>query len=111
NVSGGWQLDGQVPWCTGAAHADVLVVGAAVADSEQRVLLAVPTRLAGVTVHPPLPLVAMAATHTASVQFDGAIVPQDHLLQGPAEKVLNTRRATVPVAQAFLALGLCRGTL
>ncbi|MCH7861192.1 MAG: acyl-CoA/acyl-ACP dehydrogenase, partial [Proteobacteria bacterium] len=48
----GYVLDGYSPWVTGADHADVIVIGAVLADGGQ-VLLALPTRLPGVEIPPP----------------------------------------------------------
>ena len=62
----GFILDGLSPWSTAPAHAQIVVVGAAIEDGRQ-VLLALPTNAEGVTIHPPMTLVALQASHTTSI--------------------------------------------
>jgi alkylation response protein AidB-like acyl-CoA dehydrogenase len=103
------RLNGVIPWATGAAQARYVVVGA-VAERGQ-VLIALPTDAAGVTVDPPMPLVALADTWTSSIRCDDVAVSDDMILLGPAANVLSLRRKSVPIPQAFLALGLARGAI
>src|SRR5439155_2513811 len=86
-----------------------IIVGAA--SERGQVLIALPSNAAGVTIDPPMPLVALADTWTASVRCAGVAVDDDLLLLGPAPNVLSLRRKSVPIPQAFLALGLCRGAI
>jgi alkylation response protein AidB-like acyl-CoA dehydrogenase len=103
------RLRGLIPWATGAAMAKYIVVGA-VTDRGQ-VLLALRRDAAGVTIEPPLPLVALRDTWTSSIHCEDVPVTDDMILLGPAPNVLSLRRKSVPIPQAFLALGLCRGAL
>jgi alkylation response protein AidB-like acyl-CoA dehydrogenase len=103
------RLRGVIPWATGAAKARYVVSGA-VAERGQ-VLIALPTDAPGVRVEPPMSLVALADTWTSSVGCDDVAVADDMILLGPAPSVLSLRRKSVPIPQAFLALGLARGAL
>jgi alkylation response protein AidB-like acyl-CoA dehydrogenase len=103
------KLHGVVPWATGAAQAKYIVVGA-VSDRGQ-VLLALPSDAKGITIDPPLPLVALADTWTSSIRCDGVVVADDMILLGPSDNVMALRRKSVPIPQAFLALGHSRGAL
>jgi alkylation response protein AidB-like acyl-CoA dehydrogenase len=102
------RLDGEIPWATGAAMAKYVVAGAATPDGSQ-VLVALPTDAPGVTVDPPLPLVALAETWTSRVRCERVAIADEMLLLGPAPNVLSLRRKSVPIPQAFLALGHARG--
>ena len=103
------KLRGLIPWATGAAKANYIVAGA-MTDRGQ-VLLALPTSAPGVTIDPPMPLVALADTWTTSVRCDDVAIGDERVLLGPAPNVLSLRRKSVPIPQAFLALGLCRGAV
>jgi alkylation response protein AidB-like acyl-CoA dehydrogenase len=121
---GGWRLDGLVPWATGAASSEFVVAGAALDDGNQLLFL-LPTgkavsdptlardlgSAAGVTADPPLPLVALRASWTGQVRCDGAFIGDALVLRGPEPKVLGHRQHSLPLGQAFLAMGLCRGGL
>lgn len=105
----GFRIDGLIPWCTGAAKAALIVVGAATNDGQQLLFLLRP-ECAGVKIEPPLPLVALRSTLTTAIHCDGVRIPAADVLSGPAEKVL-VRSNHLPLGQAFLAMGLCRGAL
>jgi butyryl-CoA dehydrogenase len=105
---GGYRFDGLIPWCTGASHAEHIVAGAAT-DEGLHVLALLPTNSPGLRIDPPMPLVALASTHTTSLHCDGVFVHEDHVLRtGP--HVLS-RANHLPLGQAFLATGLTRGAI
>jgi butyryl-CoA dehydrogenase len=105
----GYRIDGLIPWCTGAAKAAFIVAGAVTDDGRQLLFLLRP-EAAGVTIDPPLPLVALRSTWTTAIHCDGVRIPSADVLSGPAEKVL-VRSNHLPLGQTFLAIGLCRGAL
>jgi alkylation response protein AidB-like acyl-CoA dehydrogenase len=105
----GYRVDGLIPWCTGAAKAAFIVAGAAT-DDGRKLLFIVRPESAGVKIDPPLPLVALRSTWTTAIRCDGVRIPSGDVLSGPAEKVL-VRSNHLPLGQAFLATGLCRGAL
>ncbi len=45
------------------------------------------------------------------MRCDKVRIENEWLLNGPAEKVLGNRSRSLPLGQAFLATGLCRGGL
>ncbi|MGC4002804.1 MAG: acyl-CoA dehydrogenase family protein [Pirellulales bacterium] len=69
-VIDGWILDGSAPWVTGATFADHIVVGATQPDGKQ-VLLCVPGKAQGVIAQPPLELIALTASCTGPLDFEG----------------------------------------
>ncbi len=100
-------LDGTIPWVTGAARADHIVVGAVVDDGRQ-VLAVLPHGLEGVSVGPPLPLAALEGSLTAEVRCERVRLERRWLLAGPAERVMNVggRGGTGGLETSCLALGL-----
>ena len=103
---GGYRIDGSIPWCTGAARAGFIVVGAVTEDS-RHLLFALPSESPGLEVDPPLTLVALRSTWTTALHCQGVHVPLSDVLAGPAQKVLS-RNNHLALGQAFLAMGLCR---
>jgi alkylation response protein AidB-like acyl-CoA dehydrogenase len=77
----GWRLDGECPWVTGADSVDTIVTGAATADGSQRFFV-VQTAADGLTVAPPMAMLALSGSRTSAVQCVGVrpaavIVPAD----------------------------------
>ncbi len=67
----GWRLDGFCPWVTGADSSDTIVTGAVTANDGQ-MFFVVPTDTAGVTIDPPLSLLALSGSRTSAVRFEAA---------------------------------------
>jgi alkylation response protein AidB-like acyl-CoA dehydrogenase len=104
-------IDGVIPWVTGAASAQHLVIGAVLDDGRQ-VLAVLPTDLAGVAVGAPLELMALRGSRTAEVRCRQVRLGRDWLLAGPAERVLQAGRGGAGgLETSCLALGLCRAAL
>jgi butyryl-CoA dehydrogenase len=109
-AEGALDLDGVIPWCTGADVADFIVTGAALADGRQ-VLFTLPKDLPGITIDPPMPLVALRATRTTQVHLNHVRLDRSFILRGPTNRVLAARKKGVPFGQVFLALGLCNAAM
>lgn len=105
----GYRIDGLIPWCTGAANSAFVVAGAAT-DGGQHLLFALRPNGPGVSIDSPMPLVALRSTWTASFHCDDVRIGPADILTGPAPKVL-ARANHLPLGQAYLAMGLCRGAL
>ena len=108
-IANDYRLDGLIPWSSGAAKARHVIAGAAAEGGQ--ILFALPTGHAGVTIEPPMPLVSMRSTWTSEISCNGVMLHGDLVLAGPVANVLSTRRKSVPLPQAFLALGHARGVL
>jgi alkylation response protein AidB-like acyl-CoA dehydrogenase len=107
----GFVFRGTIPWVTGAAHADHLVIGGPLPDGRQ-VLAVLPRAAPGVAVGPPLDLMALAGSLTAEVRCDGAFVDRRRVLAGPAERVMGSGRGgTGGLETSALALGLAATAL
>ena len=99
-------LDGTIPWVTGAAQANHIVIGA-VTDNHLQFTAALPTTLPGVHVGPPLDLMALRGSLTAEVRLNKVELDHKWLLAGPIEKVLATGKGGAGgLETSCLALGL-----
>lgn len=109
-VSGGWRLDGRVDWVTAWDVADLVLV---LAEHEDRLVqLVVPARAQlGLGIGPRQVTLAMAGSHTRSLEFTGLVVPDDHCL-GQIDRrtwlAVDDRIALQPSPACF---GLARGAL
>jgi alkylation response protein AidB-like acyl-CoA dehydrogenase len=105
-------LSGTIPWVTGAARADHVIIGAVLDDGRQ-VLLALPRGLPGVSVGPPLDLAALVGSLTAEVRCAEVRVNRRWLLAGPAANVMSLggRTSTGGLETSCLALGLARAAV
>jgi alkylation response protein AidB-like acyl-CoA dehydrogenase len=105
-AGGEFELDGVMPWVTGAAHADYFITGAVLEDGRQ--ILAVLHRdRPGIMVGPPLDLMALRGSLTTEVRCENVYLERRWLLAGPAEKVLATGRGGAGgLETSCLALGL-----
>ncbi len=111
-VTGGYQLDGYSPWVTGAIQADVVVVGATLADGRQ-ILVALPAQLPGVTIPQPPRLVGLSASCTGELRCQRVLVPSECLLAGPAENVIRSGvgAGTGGLQTSTLAIGLAAAAI
>lgn len=100
-------LNGMSPWVTGAPHADVIVVGATLADSTE-LLAAVPSATEGVTLHPGIELVGLSASCTDKVEFRGVEIDDSMIIAGPQHNVMNAGIGANPggLQTSTLAVGL-----
>jgi butyryl-CoA dehydrogenase len=87
-ATGRLQLDGEIPWVTGADQAAAMVVGATLADFTQ-LLVVIPNQPLTGLIDPPLPLAALVGSRTSLVHCREVTVDPDCLLAGPSESVLG----------------------
>lgn len=104
--AGGWRLDGLCPWVTGADSSDTIVTGAATPDGGQ-MFFVVATTAAGLTVDPPLELLALSGSRTSVVRFTGvrpcAVLPPP-AAGGPRTGGLATTALAVGATRASVAV-------
>ena len=82
----GYLLEGVIPWVTGAARADALLVGATLADGLQ-VLMLLPRDRAGVEVEAPMELCALRGSQTTQVRCHAVRIERADVLAGPSPRV------------------------
>jgi alkylation response protein AidB-like acyl-CoA dehydrogenase len=103
---GDFVLDGFMPWVTGAPRADVFVTGAVLDDGRQ-ILAVLPRDRQGVSVGPPVELMALQGSQTAEVRCERVKLERHWLLAGPVEKVMaGGKGGTGGIETSCLALGL-----
>jgi alkylation response protein AidB-like acyl-CoA dehydrogenase len=107
---GGVRLNGVMPWVTGAPHADHFLTGVVLDDGRQ-MLLVVPRDAPGVSVGPPLELMALQGSLTGEVRCAEVHVEQRWILAGPAERVLAGGRGAGGLETSGLALGLANSAI
>jgi alkylation response protein AidB-like acyl-CoA dehydrogenase len=98
-----WRLDGLCPWVTGADASDTLVVGGATPEGRS-VFFVVPREAPGLSIAPPLEMLALSGSRTSSVTFDGVLV----------EDAIEPREGGVRtggLATTALALGATRAAV
>lgn len=116
-IDGGFRLEGMSPWVTGGAAADVIVTAATLVENgeptDKQLLLAVPTKLAGVEVAPALPLIGVTASSTGPVHFKSVEVGDDWLIAGPLANVMASGLggSTGGYETSTLAVGLARAAI
>jgi alkylation response protein AidB-like acyl-CoA dehydrogenase len=114
-VSGGYRIDGHVPWVTGWSFYPEFLLGAALPDG-RAVFGVVPLRSckeAGgrIGVGEPMRLCAMEAALTVTADFDGWFMPDSRVVfVQPAGWIVRNDQINITL-QAFFALGCARGSL
>jgi alkylation response protein AidB-like acyl-CoA dehydrogenase len=111
-TAAGFRFEGEVPWVTGADHADFIVTGGALADGRQ-VLAAIPSDAAGIETGPPAKLLALGGSHTSSVSLHHVTVEDRWLIAGPVEQVMKhgAGGGAGSLATSALAVGLSRAAI
>lgn len=108
----GFELQGAIPWVTGADRADMIVVGAVLDDGRQ-LLAALPTDRPGVTVREPFELAALTNSRTAEVLLEGVAIEPDDLIAGPVVDVMAIpgTAGTGGLETSSLAIGQARAAI
>lgn len=111
-ADGGYVLDGEIPWSTGAMHAAWIVTGATLDDGRQ-LLAVLPTDLPGVTVETPAQMVGLSATCTGPVRCDGVRLDPRWLMAPVVPEVLKYGKGagTGGLQTSALALGTARAAI
>ncbi|HWG44121.1 MAG TPA: acyl-CoA dehydrogenase family protein [Gemmataceae bacterium] len=107
---GGVRLNGVMPWVTGAPHADHFLTGVMLEDGRQ-MLLVVPRDTPGLSVGPPMELMALQGSLTAEVRCEEVRLDRQWVLAGPAERVLAGGRGAGGLETSGLALGLAKSAI
>lgn len=104
-VAGGYELTGETPWVTGWDLIDTVQVAARGEDNIIRYLLA--DAVAGPTLRAQLlDLVAVTASRTVNLRFDGHLIPADRLTSTVDYDEWRAGDAGGSALNGFLALGV-----
>lgn len=104
-TAGGFELDGVMPWVTGAIGCDEIVCGAVLEDGRE-LLACVPCDRARVIVDPPMRLLALDASCTSQVRCENARIDATEIIRGPAAQVLKLRTPVKSMVVISVGLGL-----
>ncbi|WP_166381997.1 acyl-CoA dehydrogenase family protein [Catellatospora methionotrophica] len=104
-VDGGYLLDGAVPWVTGWNMIDTMYTAARDAHDDVHFLF-VDAADAPTLVTTPLELVAVQASRTVDVRFDGHFVPADRLADVRPYAQWSSSDTSGSALNGFLALGV-----
>jgi alkylation response protein AidB-like acyl-CoA dehydrogenase len=107
---GGVRLDGVMPWVTGAPRADHFLTGVVLEDGRQ-MLLVVPRDAPGLSIGPPMELMALQGSLTAEVRCADVRLEPRWILAGPAERVVAGGRGAGGLETSGLALGLAKSAI
>lgn len=124
-VENGYRLNGGAPWVTGGVAADTVVVGATVVESDAdnlewdqeellpELLVAVPTKLAGVEAQPAFDLVGVSASKTGAVRMTDVLIDDHHVIAGPMNEIVKSGSGgrTGGHQTSTLAIGLADSAL
>jgi alkylation response protein AidB-like acyl-CoA dehydrogenase len=104
-VPGGSRLDGTSPWVTGWGHVDLLYTAAR--DEQDDIVWAMVDAQAGGTLSAePVPMVAVMASATVELGFDGHFVPAGRVTGTMSQRDWQQRDRTALRPDGSLALGL-----
>lgn len=108
----GFLLNGYSPWVTGGDKADVVVVGATLADGRE-LLVSLPTDTPGVSTGEFANLVALTASRTGPINCKNVAIKPEWILGGPVENVMQSGVGanTGGLQTSTLAIGLAKAAI
>ncbi|MGB0717170.1 MAG: hypothetical protein ACPGXK_14925 [Phycisphaerae bacterium] len=106
-VTGGFSLDGVMPWVTAARHAACVVTGA-VCENKEEILAIVRAETEGLKPQDDFRLMALEKSGTAEMTCEQLFVPAATVIRGPTENVLKRRSPVKSLTVTFVALGIAR---
>lgn len=112
-VEGGFQLDGVIPWVTGALGARAVIAGAVIENGNpdpEQILFALSVNSRGVKVGPPMALSALAGSCTSEIRCENVFLSNEDLLAGPGHQLLG-KMGGGGLETSCLALGLAGGAI
>lgn len=116
NVSGSWQLHGELDWVTSWDIANVVMVMALTEDKSDIVTFFLPTTnfaeaIPGSTLGDPLELLSMSGTHTRPILFEHSVIPADFVFNVGIFSDWQKTDARKILAPNPAALGLARAAI
>ncbi|HMP03034.1 MAG TPA: acyl-CoA dehydrogenase family protein [Gemmatales bacterium] len=108
-TSGGIVLEGFVPWVTGAAHSDVLLLGAVDAQGDP-MIVGVDADAPGLRIEEPMDLLALRGSCTSLVWCEGVAVKPHEILEDRPERI-RTGDGAGGLTTSCLALALMGAAL
>lgn len=114
-TDGGYVLTGSKAWTTHGGHADFYTVMARTSDDDRRgtSCFLVPADSTGLSASPPEEKLGLTASPTATMNFDGVFVPEDHRVgdEGQGLSIAFAALDSGRLGIAAIATGLARAAL
>jgi len=105
-MADGFRITGQIPWVTGATHADWIVTGGTLSDGRQ-VLVALDASSDALEFAEPAPLMALNGSATGSITINNLVIPAERVVASPRPQVMKTGGGgTGSLTTSTLALGV-----
>ena len=109
-VDGGYRLSGILRWASNL-YPDSVMVTAALLDSGEKIVVALPLAAPGVTIGDHFDLLALGSTASSTVTLDDVHISDDQVLSRDIGSFLTQVRPTFLVLQSALCVGLARRCL
>ncbi len=111
-VSGGYLLEGTVPWITGYGIFSEFIVGASLDNGESIYGLVPFTPVSGqISLSPPLNLLAVPSTNTVEAQINQWFLPEEQVIALKPANSLQVNDHKNVLHHGYMALGCARGGL
>jgi alkylation response protein AidB-like acyl-CoA dehydrogenase len=110
-VSGGYELQGEVPWVTGWGFFQDFIIGATLPNGRSLYGLLPLQNGPGIQCSPPMELLSMSVTNTVSVSIDRYILSRDFIVSLQAETAMMDSDQKNVLHHGFHALGCAFGSL
>jgi len=113
-TAGGYLLNGVKSFASGSVGSDWLTISAWDPLANGALIAVLPTRQPGIEVQPDWDAFGQRQTDSGNVRFDGVLLPDDLVLQGPTQAPTPRSTLRSQVAQLVMAnlyLGLAEGAM
>jgi alkylation response protein AidB-like acyl-CoA dehydrogenase len=104
--SGGYVLNGMLPWVSNIDAGHYFGIAAQIAGSDEYLMAIVSDELAGLTLRCNAHFIALEGSNTYSCVFRDVFVPDDFILAAPSDRYVNQIRPGFMLTQVGMGLGL-----
>jgi alkylation response protein AidB-like acyl-CoA dehydrogenase len=105
-VSGGYVLDGLLPWVSNVGAGHYFGVAAQIAGCDDYLMAIVSDELDGLTLYQQAHFIALEGSNTYSCKFRNVFVPHEFILAAPCADYIQQIRPGFILTQAGMGLGL-----
>ena len=109
--TGGWRLQGQMPWVTNLRPSGFVVAAAVARDDAPPAIVALDHARRGLVRSPDLDLLGLRSSHTAAIRLDAVDIDDGDVLAADGPAFLRRVRPAFLGLQCGLSIGLARASL